>query len=56
LPGSFVVRGSVGVNHVRFTGRLAGVKLKVGKYSLVATPSTSRGAGQTASASFEIVR
>ena len=56
LPGSFVVPGSVGVNHVRFTGRLAGVKLKVGKYSLVATPSTSRGAGRTAIASFEIVR
>ena len=41
LPGSFTFAGNAGANHLRFTGRLAGVKLKVGKYSLVATPSTS---------------
>jgi hypothetical protein len=56
LPGSFSVAGHAGVNHLRFSGRLAGVKLKVGKYALVATPSTSGGAGRGASASFQIVK
>jgi hypothetical protein len=56
LPGSFTLAGNAGVNHLRFTGRLDGAKLKVGKYSLVATPSTSAGAGRAASASFQIVQ
>jgi hypothetical protein len=56
VPGSFAVAGNAGPNHLRFTGRLAGAKLRVGKYSLVATPSTSGGAGRAASASFQVVK
>jgi hypothetical protein len=56
LSGRFTVAGNAGTNHLRFTGRLAGVKLKVGRYSLVATPSTGAGTGRAAGASFEIVR
>jgi hypothetical protein len=56
LPGSFDVAGGAGPNHFRFTGRLAGAKLKPGSYSLLATPSAGAGAGRATSASFQIVR
>jgi hypothetical protein len=56
VRGSFTVDGSAGVNRLRFTGRLAGVKLKAGDYWLLATPSTSGRAGRAASAAFQIVR
>jgi hypothetical protein len=54
-PGSFTRAGSAGANSFRFTGRLAGRKLKPGKYQLLATPGTGAKTGQAASASFRII-
>jgi hypothetical protein len=55
LRGSFTRAGSAGANSFRFTGRLAGHKLKPGKYRLVATPSAGAKTGRAASASFQII-
>jgi streptogramin lyase len=55
LNGSFTRVGAAGSNGFRFTGRLAGAKLKPGQYRLVATPSTARRSGRPASASFHII-
>lgn len=41
LPGSFTLTGKADANRFRFTGRLAGRKLKPGRYRLVATPKPS---------------
>ena len=56
LSGSFTRAGNAGTNSFRFTGRLAGRRLKPGKYQLVATPSTGGKTGRPASASFRIIR
>jgi hypothetical protein len=56
LPGSFTRAGTVGANSFRFTGRLAGHKLKPGKYQLVATPTVGGKTGRAASASFKIIK
>ena len=56
LPGSFILTGNAGVNRFHFAGRLAGRKLSVGKYELVATPSADGKVGRAASASFQIIR
>jgi hypothetical protein len=55
LPGSFRRASGAGANSFRFTGRLAGHKLKPGKYQLVATPRAGAKTGRTASASFRII-
>lgn len=55
LPGSFTRSGNGGANSFRFTGRIAGQKLKPGKYRLVATPSSGGKTGRAASVPFRIV-
>ena len=55
VSGSFTRAGSAGANSFRFTGRLAGHKLKAGKYRLVATPSVGGKIGRAASVPFQIV-
>ena len=54
VPGSFSVGGVAGVNKLKFTGRLAGRKLRRGRYRLVAAPSTSTKKGKPARATFRI--
>jgi hypothetical protein len=56
LRGSFTLAGNSGANSFRFTGRLAGHKLKPGSYRLVATPSAAGKPGRAASAAFQIIR
>jgi hypothetical protein len=56
LTGSFTRGGKAGANSFRFTGRLAGHRLKPGKYQLVATPSAGGRTGRAASASFRIIK
>jgi hypothetical protein len=56
IGGSFTVAGNAGANSFRFTGRLAGRKLKPGKYQLVATPIGGGKTGTAASVSFAIVK
>jgi Bacterial Ig-like domain (group 3) len=56
VPGTFSVKGSVGKNKFKFTGRLKGGKLRPGHYKLIATARDA--ASNTAKAqrvSFEIV-
>jgi hypothetical protein len=55
LPGSFRRAGGTGANSFRFTGRLAGHKLKPGAYQLVATPKAGATTGRAASAPFRII-
>jgi hypothetical protein len=55
LRGSFAGVGGVGANSFRFSGRLAGSKLKPGRYELLATPSAGGKTGQAAGASFRIL-
>lgn len=55
VRGSFVRAGASGANSFRFTGRLAGRKLKPGSYRLVATPTASGKSGRAAQASFRII-
>lgn len=55
LPASFTLAGSAGANRFRFTGRLAGHKLKVGRYQLLATPISDGKTGRAATVSFRIV-
>jgi virginiamycin B lyase len=55
LRESFSRAGAAGPNSFRFTGRLAGAKLKPGQYRLVATPSAAGRSGRPASASFHII-
>jgi limonene-1,2-epoxide hydrolase len=56
LHGSFTRSGAAGANHFRFSGRLAGHKLKLGRYKLVATPRTGGKPGPAASAAFRIIK
>jgi hypothetical protein len=56
IPGRFTRAGNAGANRFRFTGRLAGRKLRPGKYRLVATPTASGHVGRPASASFQIIK
>jgi hypothetical protein len=55
LPGVFTRAGEAGSNGFRFTGRLAGRRLKPGNYRLVATPGRGANTGRAASASFRII-
>jgi hypothetical protein len=56
VRGSFTLQGNAGVNRFRFTGRLAGRKLRPGSYRLVATPSVAGRAGTPTRTSFRIRR
>ena len=57
VRGSFTHTGTAGLNHFRFTGRLAGRRLRPGRYLLQATPLTSAGhAGTPRRAAFAIRR
>jgi hypothetical protein len=56
LRGSITLTGHAGPNSFRFTGRLAGRKLKPGKYRLVGTPSAGGRAGRPAGAAFRIIK
>jgi hypothetical protein len=56
LRGSFTRSGRTGSNKFRFTGRLAGRKLKPGKYTLVATPRAGGRTGRSVSKSFRIIK
>jgi hypothetical protein len=55
VPGSFTRASRGGTNSFRFTGRIAGHKLKPGKYRLVARPSADGMTGRGTSVSFQIV-
>jgi PKD repeat protein len=55
LPGSFTLSGRVGSNSFGFTGRLAGRKLKLGRYTLVATPRAGGTTGRSATLGFRII-
>jgi hypothetical protein len=55
LRGSFTLIGRAGSNSFRFTGRLAGGKLKPRSYVLISTPIINGHAGRPASAHFRIV-
>jgi len=54
LPGSFTVTGKAGANSLRFTGRLAGRTLPPGSYTLIATPTAARLAGNPVKIAFRI--
>jgi hypothetical protein len=55
LPGSFTLTGRAGANSFRFTGRLAGKKLKPGNYTLVGTPTANGKTGQAVTTAFRII-
>jgi hypothetical protein len=56
LKGSFTRTGVAGKNSFHFTGRLAGRKLKPGRYRLVATPTAAGQKGKPTASGFRIVR
>ena len=56
LPGHFTLAGQPGANSFAFTGRIAGKRLKPGRYGLVATPTANGQTGQPVRASFRIVK
>jgi len=56
LPGDFARTGSAGVNRFRFTGRLAGHKLAIGSYRLIATPTAGGRIGNTTTAAFRVIK
>ena len=43
IRGSFTHRGRAGANSLRFTGRVSGRKLRLGRHRLVATPLAADG-------------
>lgn len=56
LSGDFTRTGSAGVNRFRFTGRLAGHKLAIGSYRLIATPTAGDKTGQITTAAFRVIK
>jgi YVTN family beta-propeller protein len=54
--GSFTHRDRAGANSCHFTGRIRGRKLAPGRYRLEARPRFARRSGNTATASFRIVK
>jgi hypothetical protein len=56
LPGDFTRTGSAGVNRFRLTGRLAGHKLAIGSYRLIATPTAGGKIGHTTTAAFRVIK
>ena len=55
LPDSFTPAAGAGANRFDFTGRLAGQKLKVGSYRLLATPTAGGKIGDTTAAAFRVM-
>lgn len=55
LAGSFTFAGQTGTNRFQFTGRLRSIRLRPGRYTLVATLMVDGIAGHGASAPFTIV-
>lgn len=56
LPGDFTRTGSAGVNRFRFTGRLAGHKLALGSFRLIATPTAGGKIERPTSAAFRVIK
>ena len=56
LPGDFTRTGSTGVNRFRFTGRLAGHKLAIGGYRLIAVSTAGGKIGHTTTAAFRVIK
>jgi hypothetical protein len=57
VRGSFTDAGEVGGNRIRFSGRLAGKRLRAGRYRLIALPVDAAGnIGNAVLAPFRIVR
>lgn len=54
LKGSFTLKGVAGTNRIHFTGRLAGKKLRPGKYVLTITATTGRKTGRPKKVAFRI--
>ena len=54
--GRFSHRGGAGTNTFHFSGRLAGRRLRPGRYRLVAIPVSAVGKGRARAASFRITR
>lgn len=56
VRGSFTVDATSGYNSLRFSGRLSGRRLALGRYRLYAAPRNATGAGATLRQSFRIIR
>jgi hypothetical protein len=56
VRGSFSHSGTPGTNYLRFSGRLSGRSLPLGRYRLYAEPRNSTGVGRTLKQSFRIIR
>jgi hypothetical protein len=56
IRGSFTQKAVAGANSLRFTGRIAGRKLKAGAYRLVVRPAAIGAPAEPAKRSFRIVR
>jgi hypothetical protein len=52
----FTLTLKTGANSLRFTGRVAGKRLKAGNYQLLAVPRADGGNGRTVSTTFRIVK
>ena len=55
VRGSFTRAGDAGANAFRFTGRMAGRTLRLGRYRLAARPTAAGRAGNATRATFRIV-
>ncbi len=56
VRGSFTHVGTEGTNFLRFSGRLSGRRLALGRYRLYAKPRNATGSGRTLRQSFRIIR
>jgi FG-GAP repeat len=56
LPGGFARSAGAGTDRFRFTGRLAGRRLAIGSYRLIAAPTAGGRAGHAVAAAFRIIR
>lgn len=56
VRGSFAHDGTAGTNSLRFSGRLSGRSLGLGRYRLFAEPRNSTGQGRTLRQSFRVIR
>jgi hypothetical protein len=55
VRGSFTTIAHANMNQLRFDGRVAGHKLKPGRYEITATPTTNSHATARRTATFTIV-
>jgi hypothetical protein len=56
VKGSFTHFGKSGTNSFKFSGRIAGKKLKTGSYRMTGLPTIASSKGKTVRANFKIVR